>query len=156
MSADLGSEKNTERAQPWFKNWAALRKLETLAFASMFIAVPLFAFKVVNQATTSMVVTNTSVDLQHDLRRAEEIARTYAMKTKITTQEINGNVPASYSVEAGGKITEVVRVPHGVNVVGEVRFDEQGSPEKPATFIVSRGNVSIVVNVDAKGIVQTP
>ena len=157
MALIEGSDKNVSwRATPALGSWPVLRKLETLAFASMFIAVPLFALKVVNQATATLAVTNTSVDLQHDLRRAAEIARTYGLQTKVTTQAITSNVPASYSVQAGDKITEVVRMPRGVNIVGEVHFDDKGLPEKPAVFIISKGSNSVSVDVDNRGVVEMP
>src|SRR5579883_1048368 len=82
-------------------NWRFVRKIEALVFASMFLAVPFFAFRIVDIAGTSLMVQNTAVDLVRDLIRAREIAKDYGLVITVSSALPGANDPCSYLIQNG-------------------------------------------------------
>lgn len=133
-------------------NWRFVRKLEALVFASMFLAVPFFAFRIVDIAGTSLMVQNTAVDLERDLRRAREIAKDYGLTITVSSALPTGNDPCSYLIQNGTRTIEQVVLPRGVSMLGSVTFDDKGVPRNPpASFIVSKGTRTSYVEVNSDG-----
>ncbi|PWT97218.1 MAG: hypothetical protein C5B53_08385 [Candidatus Melainabacteria bacterium] len=132
-------------------NWRFIRKIEALVFASMFLAVPFFAFRIVDIAGTSLMVQNTAVDLVRDLIRAREIAKDYGLVITVSSALPAGNDPCSYLIQNGTRTIEQVVLPRGVSMVGSVTFDEKGSPRNRASFIVNKGARTTYVEVDTQG-----
>jgi len=132
-------------------SWHFIRKLEALVFASLFLAVPFFAYRIVNIAGTTLVVQNCAVDLMKDLIRAREIAKGYGLVVTVVSVAKTGKEPCLYRVQSNVRTIEEVVLPNGVCVVGSVIFDEKGSPQSPASFIVSKGMKTACVEVDALG-----
>jgi hypothetical protein len=132
-------------------NWRMVRKVEGLVFTSMLLAVPFFAFRIVDTAGTALMVKNTSVDLVRDLIRARSIARDY--KLPITVSSLQVHTPDSYAyvIENGPRTIEQIVLPHGVAVTGSVTFDETGTPKARSSFVVSKGLRSVTVEVDSTG-----
>ncbi|MFX5526309.1 hypothetical protein ABTD59_18845, partial [Acinetobacter baumannii] len=67
-------------------------------FAAMFIALPLFALKVVNHATTTLAVKNTSVDLVNDLIRCRGLAKEHHLNITLTSKTAKGSEPSEYEI----------------------------------------------------------
>ena len=132
-------------------NWRFIRKIEALVFTSMFLAVPFFAFRIVDIAGTSLMVQNTAVDLVRDLIRAREIAKDYGLTITVSSASQTGNEPCSYLIQNGTRTIEQVVLPRGVSMVGSVTFDEKGFPRNRASFIVSKGTKTSYVEVDQQG-----
>lgn len=132
-------------------NWRFVRKIEALVFASMFLAVPFFAFRIVDIAGTSLMVQNTAVDLVRDLIRAREIAKDYGLVITVSSALPGENDPCSYLIQNGTRTIEQVVLPRGVSMVGSVTFDEKGAPRNRASFIVNKGNRTTYVEVDTQG-----
>jgi hypothetical protein len=132
-------------------DWRFIRKVEALVFASMFLAVPFFAFRIVDIAGTSLMVQNTAVDLIKDLIRAREIAKDYGLSITVSSAPPSGNDPCSYLIQNGTRTIEQVVLPRGVSMYGSVTFDDKGFPRNRASFIVSRGAKTSYVEVDGQG-----
>lgn len=136
--------------------WPLFRKVETFVFAAMFIALPLFALKVVDHATTTLAVKNTSVDLVNDLIRCKGLAKEHQVNITLTSRNPTDKSPAGYEIRDEEKTVEEVILPKGVNVVGSVTFDPQGLPLHSASFIVSKGIRSSHVDVSKQGEIAVP
>lgn len=136
--------------------WPLFRKVETFVFAAMFIALPLFALKVVDHATTTLAVKNTSVDLVNDLIRCKGLAKEHQVNITLTSRNPTDKTPAAYEIRDEEKTVEEVILPKGVNVVGSVTFDPQGLPLHAASFIVSKGIRSAHVDVSKQGDIAVP
>jgi hypothetical protein len=132
-------------------NWRFVRKIEALVFASMFLAVPFFAFRIVDIAGTSLMVQNTAVDLVRDLIRAREIAKDYGLVITVSSALSTGSDPCSYLIQNGTRTIEQVVLPRGVSMVGSVTFNEEGMPRNRASFIVNKGTRTTYVEVDTQG-----
>lgn len=136
--------------------WPLFRKVETFVFAAMFIALPLFALKVVDHATTTLAVKNTSVDLVNDLIRCKGLAKEHQVNITLTSRNATEKAPAAYEIRDEEKTVEEVIVPNGVNVVGSVTFDPTGMPLHAASFIVSKGIRTAHVDVSTQGDIGVP
>ena len=138
-------------------NWPLLRKVETFVFAGLFLAVPLFAVRVVDHATTSLAVKNTAVDLVKDLIRSKNIAISRQASIVLSSEHLQGNKLFMITIrEKGSKdVIEEVVLPVGVVMLGSITFDAQGKPTQRASFLVTRNNHTSHVDVDAQGRITT-
>jgi hypothetical protein len=132
-------------------NWRLIRRIEAIVFTSMFLAVPFFAFRIVDIAGTSLMVQNTAVDLVKDLIRAREIAKDYGLAITVCSVPPVGDQPCSYVIQNGIRTIEQVVLPRGVSIAGAVTFDDKGAPQCRASFIVSKGTRITTVDVDLLG-----
>jgi hypothetical protein len=140
----------------WIAQWPLFRKVETFVFAAMFIALPLFALKVVDHATTTLAVKNTSVDLVNDLIRCQGLAKQHQVNITLTSRTSTDKAPGAYEIRDEEKTVEEVILPKGVNVVGSVTFTPLGSPLHASSFIVSKGIRSAHVDVSNQGLIAVP
>lgn len=134
--------------------WPLIRKLESLAFLAMFIAVPLFAFRVVDYTARQLALNNAAHDLVKDIRRVKEMATSYKMPITVESKQSTGQ--ASYVIRSGKRTIEEVVLPKGVTMVGQVTFREDGVPESPSTFDVTLENRSLTVDIDKSGASTMP
>lgn len=137
-------------------NRPTFRKLESLVIACMFIVVPLFAVRIVNRATNKLQAMRVSVDLEHNLRKAREMARKYRLVVTLSTKPGIGKEPGIYLIQQNKKIVDTVKLPDGVSVIGSVCFDERGIPERRSVFLINKEMATVSVDVDARGIVSVP
>lgn len=137
-------------------NWPLLRKFESLVFAGLFLALPLFAWKVVEHSTTQLAVKNSAVDLVNDLIRCKSLAKQHQVSITLTSRPPTAVMPAAYMIQDEEKTVEEVRLPKGVSMIGSVTFNPQGLPNAPASFIVSKGIRIAHVEVDRDGRIQFP
>jgi len=151
---DTSTRNKIFRDPSWKLNWPTIRKLETLIFASMLLAVPLIAFKVMRHTTSAMTVRQCSVDLVKDLIKAKELARELGVPVTLNTHPGKGVMPYSYELEKDGQPMATMEVSRGVACAGSVTFDQTGAPVHPATFILSNGPEVVSVEVDAKGMIS--
>lgn len=156
--ADKEQKKSGDIAQTIdaIAQWPLFRKLETFVFAAMFIALPLFALKVVNHATTTLAVKNTSVDLVNDLIRCRGLAKEHKVGITLTSKVATDKEPSEYEIRDEEKAVELVKLPPGVNVVGSVTFDAEGLPLHAASFLVSKGIKTAHVDVSPQGEITSP
>jgi hypothetical protein len=140
----------------WIAQWPLFRKVETFVFAAMFIALPLFALKVVDHATTTLAVKNTSVDLVNDLIRCQSLAKQHQVNITLTSRTSTDKEPGAYEIRDEEKTVEEVILPKGVNVVGSVTFTPLGPPLHASSFIVSKGIRSAHVDVSNQGTIAVP
>jgi hypothetical protein len=131
-------------------NWPFVRKIEALVFASMFLAVPFFAFRIVDIAGTSMMVQNTAVDLVTNLIRAKEIAKDYGLVITVSSAPA-ANDSCSYLILNGTRTLDQIVLPRGVSMVGSITFEAEGTPRSRASFMVSKGSRTTYVEVDNRG-----
>jgi hypothetical protein len=134
-------------------NWSILRKMETLVFAAMFLALPLLAYKVVDYTRTVLSVKNSAVDLVKDLIHSKNLAQQYHTTITLRCRTTTGDQASAYEIRDSEKAVEEVILPRGVNVVGSVTFDADGHPTGPASFIVSKNNRNSHVDIDSQGII---
>lgn len=134
--------------------WPLIRKLESLAFLAMFIAVPLFAFRVVDYTARQLALNNAAHDLVKDIRRVKEMSTNYKMP--ITVESRQGGGQGSYVIRSGKRTIEEVILPKGVTMVGQVTFREDGVPESPSTFDVTLESRSLTVDIDKSGASTMP
>jgi hypothetical protein len=137
-------------------NWPLLRKVETSVFGAMFIALPFFALRVVDHATTTLAVKNTSVDLVNDLIRCKGLAKQHQVNITLTSRTSTDKAPGAYEIKDEEKTVEEVLLPKGVNIIGSVTFDPQGLPLHASSFIVSKGIRSAHVDVNTQGDIAVP
>lgn len=139
------------------KNWPLMRKVEALVFLAMFLAVPLFAFRVLAYTHAQLMVRNICRELVNDLGRVKAMA----IQQKSTVEVVGSPTPGKYrryfySINTpAGSIEEIV-LPEDVSVTGSVSFDENGQPLRPSSFIVSSFNRNSTVEIDKMGIVSVP
>lgn len=125
----------------WVQNldWPLIRKFESLVFASMVLAIPFFAYRVVDITSTQLAVKQTGVDLVQDLRRAKDISKEYGLSITVCGRPANEKDGTAYLIQNGNRTIEEVLLPKGVNVIGSVTFDETGTPSTPgAAFTISK------------------
>jgi len=132
-------------------NWRIVRKVEGLVFTSMLLAVPFFAFRIVDTTGTALMVKNTSVDLVRDLIRARAIARDYKLPITVSSLDVPATHSCAYVIQNGPRTIEQIVLPPGVSMVGSVTFDEAGTPKARTSFVVSKGMRSVTVDVDSTG-----
>lgn len=139
------------------KNWPLMRKVEALVFLAMFLAVPLFAFRVLAYTHAQLMVRNICRELVNDLGRVKAMA----IQQKANVEVIGSPTPGKYhryfySINTpAGSIEEIV-LPENVSVSGSVTFNENGQPQRPSSFIVSSFNRNSTVEIDKMGIVSVP
>lgn len=137
-------------------SWPLVRKLESLAFTAMFLAVPFFGYRVVEYTSHHLALNNAAHDLVKDIRRVKQMSAEYGMEISIESRpQANGN-PAAYVIASDTKNIEEVILPQGVSLIGRIKFSSQGMPENPATFDVHMDTRSISVDVDKNGTVSMP
>jgi hypothetical protein len=148
-------EKSKTGEQPTQKgkklNWWLIRRIETLVFASMLLAVPFLAVRIMETANTALTVQNTSVDLVRDLLRAKQIAHDFNLKITVSSIPANASEPCSYLIQNGKKTIEQVLLPRGISLLGSVTFDEKGEPQQQCSFLISKGSKSVSVDIDSLG-----
>jgi len=132
-------------------NWRIVRKVEGLVFTSMLLAVPFFAFRIVDTTGTALMVKNTSVDLVRDLIRARAIARDFKLPITVSSLQVHATDSCAYVIQNGPRTIEQVVLPQGVSMAGSVTFDETGMPKARSSFVVSKGLRSVTVEVDSAG-----
>jgi hypothetical protein len=132
-------------------NWWLIRRVETLVFASMLLAVPYLAVRIMETASTALTVQNTCVDLIRDLLRAKEIARDFNLNITVSSIPANAAEPCSYLIQNGKKTIEQVLLPRGVSIIGSVTFDEKGEAQHPCSFLIAKGSKSVSVEIDSSG-----
>ena len=86
-----------------------VRKLESLAFMAMFLAVPFFAFRVVDYTTKQLTFNNAAHDLVKDLRRAKDMAREFQIDIQVSSFAATPEKPAGYLIKTGTKTMEIGR-----------------------------------------------
>jgi xanthine/uracil/vitamin C permease (AzgA family) len=128
-----------------------IRKFETLVFAAMLIVIPFFAFRVVDTAGTALMVQNTAADLVKDIIKAKEIARNFNVSVTVTSVPAIGAEPSCYLIQSNSKTIEQVQLPNGVSIVGSITFNEDGLPQRPAPFIITKGGRTSTVQVNREG-----
>lgn len=151
---DAGANRPTRSAS--HLNWALIRKMETLIFASMLVAIPFFALRVVDYTATQLAVRNTAVDLVKDLIRAKEISKNFGLSVSVTGRLPAKGETAAYLLQNGPRTIEEVLLPPGVNVIGSITFNEQGIPDSRTSFTISKGAKKMHVDVDSQGVASMP
>ncbi len=136
--------------------WPLIRKLESLAFLAMFIAVPFFGYRVVDYTTRHLALNNAAHDLVKDIRKVKEMAA--QLETSITVESVPPveGKPAAYIIKTERKTLEEVLLPKGVTMIGGITFSKEGLPSHPSTFDVHMDTRSLAVDIDASGIVTLP
>jgi hypothetical protein len=132
-------------------NWRLVRKVEGLVFTSMLLAIPFFAFRIVDTTGSALMVKNTSVDLVRDLIRARGIASDYKLPITVSSLKMPATESCAYVIQNGPRTIEQIILPRGVSIVGSVTFDESGTPKARSSFVVSKGLRSVTVEVDSTG-----
>lgn len=136
--------------------WPLIRRLETAAFMAMFIAVPLFAFRVVDYTARQLALNNAAHELVKDIRRVKEMSTRYNMPITVESARSQDGGHNSYLIRSDKKTIEEVVLPTGVSMVGEVTFGVDGAPDHPATFDVSLENRAVTVMIDKSGMATMP
>lgn len=151
-------EKNSKKEAEKYAliNWVLLRKLETFVFAFLFLALPFFAYKVVDATTSTLAVRNTAAELVQDLIRWKKTAFDEKTEIQITTKQIDRGKGFAYVVKQDDRRLEEVLLPPGASIVGTVLFDKEGIPKSAATFVISKGTKNVRVEVDSTGLIKAP
>lgn len=153
--AEQNKAKSKSRELLWI-SWPLLRKIETLVFACMIVAIPFFAIKVVTITTTSLNVKKTAADLVKDLIRVKQLAKDHGIAISVVTRPPTQIEAAAYLIQDDQRTIEEVVIPVGLNITGQVTFDLHGVPTKPGEFSISKGQKSQKVSVDAQGMITEP
>jgi hypothetical protein len=132
-------------------NWWLVRKIETLIFASMLLAIPFLALRIMETASTALTVQTTSLTLVRDLYRAKEISRVRDLKITVSSVSATTAEPCSYLIQNGKKTIEQVLLPRGLILIGSVTFDEKGQPPSPCSFLLSKGSESVCIDINSQG-----
>ncbi len=154
VGSQSGTFSSIPRNSPIF-TWPLIRRLESAAFMAMFIAVPLFAFRVVDYTARQLALNNAAHELVKDIRRVKEMSVNYDMPITITSARMKTG-QNSYLIKSDKKILEEVVLPKGVVMLGEVTFEQTGKPVRPSSFDVTMENRSLLVNVDSSGVASLP
>jgi hypothetical protein len=144
------SVQEQEKSRPLL-NWRLIRKIEGLVFASMLLAIPFFAFRIVDATGTSLMVKNTSVDLVKELIQARETAKNLKLPITVSTCKHVANQPNAYLIQNGERTLQQVILPPGLSMIGSVTFDESGIPIARSAFTISKGLRSVTVEIDSEG-----
>ncbi len=128
-----------------------IRKFETIAFATMLIVVPFFAYRIVDTAGTTLMVQNTAADLVKDLIKAKEIARDFHLNIAVSSAPPTVNEPSSYLIQSGNRTIEQIVLPNGVSIAGAASFNDNGLPQAPSSFIIAKGGRTAFVEVSREG-----
>jgi hypothetical protein len=152
MSSDLPPKRRSKSVI----SWPLVRKLESLAFMAMFLAVPFFGYRVVEYTSHHLALNNAAHDLVKDIRRVKQMSAEYQMEITIESKPQSDGHPAAYVISSGDKTIEEVVLPQGVSMIGKITFSRRGMPELPSTFDVHMDTRSISVDVDSNGTVSLP
>lgn len=138
-------------------NWPLIRKIETLIFLGMFIAVPFFALRTVGFAATQMAVSNTVHGLVQDIRKARDMAKeSHLTITVASSPPTKTEKRFSYAIQNGTRNIIEVILPPGISLTGNVSYDENGVVSGPASFVCSMAGRVQNVEVDSSGTVFVP
>ncbi len=139
-------------------NWPLMRKVEALVFLAMFLALPLFAFRVLQYTHAQLTVRNVGRELVHDLARVKALALELHEAIEVT-----GRIPSeqfqnrsSYAISTPTRVLEDIVLPENVSVSGTVTFTKRGYPKEPSSLIVSSFNRNMTVEIDQNGTVSVP
>ncbi len=155
-SADEVSKKNGAKVPLSDSNWPLTRKVETLIFLAMFLAVPLFAIRVIEYTRAELTIRNICRELVVDLGRAKIMAIQTKKRVEVTGTAMPRSKYFSYVMTTPKGIAEEIVMPETVSVSGMVTFNESGSPQRPSSFIVSSFNRNATVEIDKAGVVSVP
>jgi hypothetical protein len=136
--------------------WPLVRKIESLAFLAMFLAMPLFAFRVIDYTARQLALQNAAHDLVKDIRGAKQLARVKGCDITVEARKGENGKPASYVILQDNHVLEEIILAKGVSMLGEVTFHPDGLPKSPATFDVHNESRSLSVDVDGQGVVSMP
>ena len=139
-----------------FLAWPLIRKLESLAFLAMFIAVPFFGYRVVDYTSRHLALNNAAHDLVKDIRKAKQMASELGIDISVESRQSTEGKSAAYVIRSGPRTLEEVVLPQGVSMIGEITFSKEGQPNHPATFDVHMDTRSLAIDVDQSGIVTLP
>lgn len=148
-------EKKLEPVKPT-NSWPLVRKFEALIFMAMFAAVPLFAVRVIQYTHDQLIVRNVSKELVKDLQRAKTLAVQRQQPVEVSGATSKSAKLFSYVVLIGEKVSEEVVLPESVSVVGSIKFNKTGMPERASSFIVSSENRTTTVEIDPTGLISVP
>jgi hypothetical protein len=137
-------------------NWPLVRKLESLVFLAMFLAMPLFAFRVIDYTARQLALQNSAHDLVKDIRRVKLMAGKFNFDVTVEARKGLNGKPACYVLRNGDHVMEEIVLAKGVSMIGEVTFHPDGHPKSPATFEIHTDNRSLSVDVDGSGAVSMP
>ena len=138
--------------------WPLMRKVEALVFLAMFLAVPLFAFRVLQYTHAQLTVRTVIRELVQDLARAKATAIQLQEPIEVTGRNqsekfLNRN---SYVMKTPERAVEDIVLPENVQVSGSVVFTARGVPKEPSSFIVSSFNRTMTAEIDKNGEVSVP
>lgn len=154
MAQDGSSERR--RKKNVFLAWPLIRKLESLAFIAMFIAVPFFGYRVVDYTSKHLALNNAAHDLVKDIRKAKQMATELGIDISVESRQSTEGRSAAYVIRSGPRTLEEVVLPQGVSMIGEITFSKAGEPDHPATFDVHMDTRSVAIDIDRSGIVSLP
>jgi len=123
---------------------------------AMFLAMPLFAFRVIDSTARQVALQNSAHDLVKDIRRAKYIAGDKGYDVTVEGRKAQENKPACYVIRDGDHVSEEIVPAKGVSIMGQVTFHPNGQPKSPATFDVHNESRSLSVDVDGQGVVSMP
>ncbi len=155
MSQD-GSAGQRRRKKNVFLAWPLIRKLESLAFLAMFIAVPFFGYRVVDYTSRHLALNNAAHDLVKDIRKAKQMAAELGIDISVESRQSTEDKRAAYVIRSGSRTLEEVVLPDGVSMIGGITFSKEGVPDQPATFDVHMDTRSLAIDVDRTGLVTLP
>lgn len=139
------------------KNWPLMRKVEALVFLAMFLAVPLFAIRVLGYTHSQLMVRNVCRELVYDLGRVKAQAIKEKQPIDVTGSTSLGKYQRySYSISMPDRLLEEIVLPENVSVSGSVTFTDTGKPMRPSSLIVSSFNRNMTVEIDKIGVVSVP
>jgi hypothetical protein len=137
-------------------NWPLVRKIESLVFLAMFLAMPLFAFRVIDYTARQLALQNSAHDLVKDIRRVRQMAGAFKFDVTVEARKGQGGRPPSYVIRHDNHVLEEIILAKGVSMLGEVTFHPDGTPKSPAMFDVHNETRSLSVDVDSQGVVSMP
>src|SRR5262249_23027818 len=133
-------------------NWPMIRKFESLVFISMIVAIPFFAFRVVDVTSTNLAVKQTAVDLVKDLIRAKDISKEFGLTVTVSGHPSSTEGQYAYVIQNGNRTIEEVLLPRGVSIIGAITFNDQGVPNSRGSFTITKGWKTQHVFVSSEGI----
>lgn len=155
MSQD-GASGQRRRKKNVFLAWPLIRKLESLAFLAMFIAVPFFGYRVVDYTSRHLALNNAAHDLVKDIRKAKQMASELGIDISVESKQSTEGKGAAYIIRSGQRTLEEIVLPQGVSMIGGITFTKEGQPDHPSTFDVHMDTRSLAIDVDRNGIVTLP
>ncbi|MBS1993316.1 MAG: hypothetical protein JSS83_22525 [Cyanobacteria bacterium SZAS LIN-3] len=153
MSQENGPAPARRKRSPFATliDWPLVRKLESLVFLAMFLAMPLFAFRVIDYSARQLALQNGAHDVVKDIRRAREMAIQMKFDVTVEGRKSQYGKPSSYVIRNQNRVLEEIILAKGVTIIGEVTFQPDGKPKSPAIFEVHSETRSLIVDVDAQG-----